>query len=412
VDDALYARYESQTKGSRRLFRRLSRSLPGGETRSVTFYRPYPIALARGAGCRVRDVDGNEYLDVLNNYTSLVHGHAHPEIVHAIHAAAADGTAFPAPFPEQAELAELLTSRYPAVERVRFTNSGTEAALLALRIARKATGRRRVVLFEGGYHGTVPGFTEPDPDVIHLPFNDGASLRASVDEHVAAVFVEPFLGSGGVITSTRSFLREIRTVTASEGTVFVLDEVQSLRNHPNGTHAAENVTPDLVLMGKIIGGGLPVGAVGGRADLLELTAADRDGSLLHPGTFNGNRVTVAAGLACMRLLDEPAILRLNRLAERAAEGIGDAAAAHDVPAVVTRAGSILHVHAGTRDPMLPGPPGLQDALHIALLLEGVYAAPRGMLNLSTAIDGLGVELVVDAYGRAFAETAPWMKAAS
>ena len=386
--------------------------MPAGETRSITFYPPYPVSLVRGDGCRVWDVDGNEYVDVLNNYTSLVHGHAHPVVTHAIQAAAADGTAFPAPSTEQAVLAELLISRYPAVERVRFTNSGTESALLALRIARRATGRRKVVLFEGGYHGTAPGFTEPDPDVIRLPYNDPASLDAFVDHEVAAVFVEPFLGSGGVISATAKFLREIRSVTTSRGAVFVLDEVQSLRNHPNGTHAAEKVTPDLVLMGKIIGGGLPVGALGGQAELLDLTAADREGSLTHSGTFNGNRVTVAAGLAAMSQLDERSIQRLNELGERTAGGILDVAAAHDFPVAVTRAGSILQVHAGTHDPMSPGPPGIQGAIHIALLLEGVYAAPRGMLNLSTVIDERAVDLVIDGYARAFSEAASWVGAGS
>lgn len=410
VDAALYARYEGRTEKSRRLFHRLRRSLPGGETRSVTFYRPYPVALARGKGCQVWDVDGSVYVDVLNNYTALVHGHAYPPILDAIRTAAEGGTAFPAPSLEQADLAELLIWRYPAVERVRFTNSGTEAALLALRIARRATGRRRVVLFEGAYHGTAPGFMEPDPDFIRLPYNDHATLRACVDEDVAAVFAEPFLGSGGVIPATRGFLQEIRSVTAASGAVFVLDEVQSLRTHPNGSHAAEGITPDLVLMGKIIGGGLPAGAVGGRADLLELTAADREGSLSHSGTFNGNRVTVAAGLACLRNLDDQAIDGLNRLAERAADGILAVAAAHDIPVAVTRAGSILHVHAGTRNPATPGPPAIQEALHIALLLEGVYAAPRGMLNLSTPIDEHAVDFVVEAYGRAFAETSAWIEA--
>jgi len=376
----LIREYEARTPRSRELFERFRAHLPAGETRTITYYRPYPVVIARGEGPILTDVDGNRYVDVLNNYTSLVHGHAFPPIIEAIREAAAEGTAFPAPHPRQLEWAELLTERYPAVERVRFTNSGTEAAILAARIARRATGRERLLLFEGAYHGTGPEFLGERGDVVRVPYGE-----IVLDESIAAVFVEPFLGSGGVIEAGADFLRELQAEARRTGALFVLDEVQSLRNAYHGVHGALGLEPDLVLMGKIIGGGIAVGAVGGRREVMELTAADRHDALLHAGTFNGNPLAAAAGIACLTALDERAIADLNRRATELATRI---------PIPVRRSGSIMHVEA-------PDP----AALHLALLLEGVFAAPRGMLNLSTAITGDDCEAVAEAYGRAIARTA-------
>jgi glutamate-1-semialdehyde 2,1-aminomutase len=352
----------------------------------------------------VQDADGHRYLDVLNNYTALVHGHAYPPIVEAIGRAARNGTAHPAPSSQQAALAELLCSRYPAVRLVRFTNSGSEAAILALRIARRATRRRRIVMFAGGYHGTAPEFTDDDPDRVQVPYNDVEALTTQMDASVAAIFVEPFLGSGGVIPATTGFLPTVQTLARRWGALFVLDEVQALRNSYHGMHAELGLEPDLVLMGKIIGGGLPVGALGGRAELMAMTAAQSSDAVRHSGTFNGNPLTMAAGLASMNNLAASAISRLNELAARLATDIEEAAAAAQMPASVTRAGSILQVH--LLDPAesqrLHGAETDDVAiLHLALLQEGVYAAPRGMLNWSSVMTEADIQRVSDAYGRAF-----------
>lgn len=374
--------YTARTPASRSYHDQLRRYLPGGNTRSVAHYDPYPILLTEGEGALVRDVDGNEYVDVLNNYTALVHGHRSPALVEAARAALAGGTVFPAPHPSQLELARLLCERYPAVERVRFTNSGSEAALLAVRIARAATGRRRVIMFEGGYHGSVPEFIDDDADTVRLPYNDADAAAAAADSSIAAVFAEPFLGSGGVIPARDGFLLDVQAHARSVGALFVLDEVQGLRNGFHGMHDALGLQPDLVLMGKIIGGGFPVGAVGGRAELLDLTAA----ALPHSGTFNGNLVTMAAGLAGLQMLDEAAIAVLNERAASLAEDIEAAAVRTGVPACVTRSGSILHVHLTPEHPLrAAGETAIARQLHLALLLEGIYTAPRGMLNLSTAV---------------------------
>ncbi len=404
------ADYLSRTRASASLYSRLRAVMPGGETRSVTYYPPYPVAISHGAGGRVWDLDGNVYFDVLNNYTSLIHGHAAPAILEEVMAAVRSGTAHPAPTMYQLQLAELLTSRFPAVEMVRLTNSGTEAAILALRIARRATGRRRFVMFDGGYHGTAPEFVDDGPDVVTVPYNDPAALAAAVDHTIAAIFAEPFLGSGGVIPAADGFLAAAGEIAASAGSLLVLDEVQSLRSAYGGVQSQMGRPADLVLMGKIIGGGFPVGAVGGRRSLMTLTAADQPGSLRHSGTFNGNPVTSAAGLATLRLLDNAAIGRLNRLAAALAEQIAASGRTVGIPVVVTRAGSIMHVHFAEREPRIAAdtssePSRAVSALHVALLRNGVYAAPRGMLNLSTALTESDIDGIAAAYEVALSHVA-------
>jgi glutamate-1-semialdehyde 2,1-aminomutase len=403
----LISEYLARTAGSREYHTSACQYLPGGETRSITHYDPYPVVIAEGHGALLLDIDGNEYVDVLNNYTSLVHGHAFGPVVEAVRAVLPSGTAFPAPHKHQLSLARTLVERYPAVERVRFTNSGTEAAMLALRIARAATGRRRVMMFSGGYHGSVPDLVDGGADTILAPYNDADRTVAAIDDSVAAVFAEPFLGTGGVIPATPEFLHAACERVRSAGGLFVLDEVQSLRNQTCGVHASIGLEPDLVLMGKIIGGGFPVGAVGGGASLMDRTSAARPGGLSCSGTFNGNVITMAAGSAALAVLDEPAIRALNGRAEALAGQIESAASRAGVPCSVSRSGSILHAHLLDRLPETAAdvqavPAEWTSALHLALLLEGVYSAPRGMLNLSTALDEAQLARVADGYACAFA----------
>jgi glutamate-1-semialdehyde 2,1-aminomutase len=277
---------------------------------------------------------------------------------------------------------------------------------LALRIARRNTRRQEVIIFEGGYHGSVPQFMDGDPHVTRLPYNEIDATRHAVGPDTAAVFVEPFLGSGGVVSAEVGFLETVRSVTAAAGSLMVLDEVQSLRNHYSGMHGALKIVPDLVLMGKIIGGGTPVGAVGGRAAVLQSTAASTRGGLQHSGTFNGNPLTMAAGVAALRGLDHDAIELLNTRSMTMASALEEVIVTSGVAGYVTRAGSILQVHSGSIQ-STPRAATKDDAdkaaaLHLALLLEGVYAAPRGMLNLSTALTADELQSVIGAYSRALA----------
>jgi glutamate-1-semialdehyde 2,1-aminomutase len=400
----------SRTAMSKEQHARLVASLPGGETRSVAGYPPYPVVLISGAGSTVRDLDGNEYLDLLNNYTSLVHGHSHPRISEAVREALPSGTVFPAPHPAQGLLAEQLVSRLPAVELVRFTNSGSEAAVLAGRLARHVTGRKRMVLFAGGYHGTGERFADPSDEVIRLPYNDTAALRHAVDDSIGAIFVEPFLGSGGVVVAQEDFLQAVQESARKAGALFVLDEIQGLRNHYHGTHAALGLSPDLVLMGKIIGGGLPVGAIGGRRDLLDSLSSSAPRQLPHSGTFNGNVLSMVAGATSMELLTAQAIARMDRMAAALQADITRAGKLAGLDVTVTRSGSILHVHFLSAAPVNHEEAERADLsasalLHLALLNHGVYTAPRGMLNLSTVLGDDAPALAAEAYAQAFAEVA-------
>ncbi|WP_062204175.1 aminotransferase class III-fold pyridoxal phosphate-dependent enzyme [Demequina salsinemoris] len=402
--------YAERRPASRAAYARARRWLPGGETRSVTHYGPFPAAILRGHAATLTDADGIEYLDLVNNYTSLVHGNAHPRIVEAVQSAVAEGSAFAAVHPTQLDLAEEIAERVESIELVRFTNSGSEASALAARIARQATGRRALIVASEGYHGGVPPFSDADePDVIRVPFGDDAALAEALTTDVAAVFLEPFLGAGGVIPAPDGYLAAAQLAAHRVGALFVLDEVQALRNHPHGTQAALGLSPDLTLMAKIIGGGLAIGAVGGRAGLMELTAATRPGHLSHAGTFNGHVAAAAAGLASLRMLDAQAIALLNGRAEALADAVAAEATTAGADAVMTRAGSILNLH-----PVVDGATvtdagahaAWRGALHLALMGSGVYTTPRGMINLSTALTDADMARVVEAYGEALAKVGP------
>lgn len=404
---ALLDAYRARTPASAAAYRRATAALPGGETRSVSYYPPYPVILAEGHGSRLLDVDGTEYLDLVNNYTALVHGNAYPPATAAAAAVLTSGAAFPSPHERQLELAELLIARIPTVQRVRFTNSGTEASVLAARLARRATGRTRLLLFDGAYHGSAPPLLADGPDVVVVPYNDVDALREALTEDVAAVFAEPFLGASGVIPGRPDFLRAAADLARTRGALFVLDEVQSLRNAVGGTQTRLGLHPDLTVMGKVIGGGMPVGAIGGSADLLRLTAATTDRHLTHSGTFNGHLTAMAAGAVTLRDLDGPAIDRLDQAARRLADAITAAAAGAGVPATVTRAGSILNVHFTPTAPVnakqarAAAATPLRTDLHLALLLDGIYTTPRGMINLSTALDADDLDRAARAYADAF-----------
>src|SRR6476469_1214448 len=286
ADYGLVRAYCERTPGSAASFEAARRVLPGGETRAVTSYPPDPVIIAAGPGARLTDVDGHVYLDLVNNYPAMVHGSAFAPVTEAVADLLPQGFAFASPHPYQIALAELLAARVPSVRRVRFTNSGTEAALLAARIVARATGRRRLLMFDGAYHGSATLFLPGSPDVVRVPWNDldaVAALLGRPGHDIAAVFAEPFLGAGGVRPAAPGFLAAVAALARDRDVLFVLDEVQGLRNGFGGEQGRLGLTPDLTLLGKIIGGGFPIGAVGGRADLLELTvAAQTPAYVTHP----------------------------------------------------------------------------------------------------------------------------------
>ncbi len=315
--DRLTEEYTARRPRSRALYERACRALPGGDTRTTIYFHPFPPYLERGEGCRMYDVDGHVLLDLLANYTSMIWGYAHPAIVEAIRRQAGLGSSFAAPTEDQVRLAELLRERLPSLAKVRFTNSGTEAAMNAMRAARAFTGRPKIVKIEGGYHGSSDSAeisVRPDPaaagdaaqpdsvpaagvpasvarDVLAAPFNDVGAVEAILRAHrgeIAALIVEPVMGAGGVIPPRDGFLASLRRLTEAMDIVLIFDEVISFRLGYHGAQGRFGVRPDLTVLGKIIGGGLPVGAFGGREDIMALYDPRHPGGLAHGGTFNAN----------------------------------------------------------------------------------------------------------------------------
>ena len=430
--------YLGQNRRSAELYARAERVLPGGNTRTTVFFTPYPFYAVRGEGFRVWDADGNVRVDFLNNYTSLILGHAHPKVVAAIAEAAARGASFAAPTEYEILLAEELCRRVKSVERVRFTNSGTEATMLAVRAARAYTGRPKIAKFEGGYHGShdyaaVSVGPEPDragpaesleavpdgpgiPDavlgtVVVLPYNNLEAVSRILEREgreVAAVIIEPLLGAGGAIPAAPEFLRGLRELTRRLGILLIFDEVIAFRLAYGGAQEYFGVGADLTTFGKIIGGGLPVGALGGRAEIMDLFDPRRPNRIGHGGTFNANPVTMAAGLATLAELTPAAYEHLNRLGELARRRLRRAFERLEIPAQVTGAGSVFAVHF-TAEPVTDyrsarrgANPQLLRRLHLGLLNEGAIIAPRGMGCISTPMTETEVEFLGQAVERALA----------
>src|ERR671921_1104896 len=358
------AGYSIRTERSREIFERLERSIPGGNTRSLAFFPPYPLVISSGSGCRIRDADGNEFIDLLNNYTASVHGHALPAINEAMSKQAALGTVFPAPGELQAELAERIVGRVASVEKVRFANSGTEAVMMAVRGARAFTGREKIIKAEGGYNGMweqVPVSWPQDTYRAAMPegvrelvsmvdYNDVGQLEAVMEEQgeeVAAMILEPVTGTG-VFAGTPEYFAAARRLADEHGALLICDEVITLRLAVGGFQEVLGVRPDLTTMGKIIGGGLPVGAFGGRADVMEVFDPRSPRHLHHSGTFNGNLMTMAAGRVALDLLTPDEIERINALGERLAGGLRRLLARwEELGGVVTNCGSLVHINFGT-----------------------------------------------------------------
>jgi glutamate-1-semialdehyde 2,1-aminomutase len=407
-------RFERRTRLSAERYERALRVLPGGDTRAATFYAPYPVALRHGDGVEVQDLDGNAYLDFLLNYTSLILGHRHPAVIAAVGDALAHGTAFAAPVPGQVELAGALAERVPSVERVRYVNSGTEATTSALWAARAFTGRRFVVKAIGGYHGSNPeldkairpGFFPagvPDTSSVRgVPYNDVEALRGAVGEgDVAAVMLEPVMGAAGIIPPAPGYLEAAQAIAREAGALFVLDEVISFRLGYGGYQRSAGLQPDLTAFAKIIGGGFPVGAVGGRADVMEVFAHGASPGVVHSGTFNGNPVTISAGLRTLELLDADAYARLDDLGAILAHGLRGAIQETGAAAQITHVGSLVNLHfteapivdadaAAAVDPVAAG------AFHLGLVNRGILIATRGLFVLSTATDESHIDTAVAA----------------
>jgi glutamate-1-semialdehyde 2,1-aminomutase len=380
--------------------------LPGGYGRS-TYYTgaPSPYAV-RGEGCRVRDDRDRELIDANNNFTSLIHGNAHPDITEAATNALSSGASWGIPNLYEWELADLLLSRLPELDQVRFTNSGTEAVMAAIRIARAGTGRDRVIVTRGGYHGTsdialVPGgpaYTRGVPqgvidDVTSVPLNDSEHLRQSIEaapDSYAAIILDLLPNRAGLLRISDEFVTTARELATRYGIVLIIDEVISLRLGTHGLSGEYGVSPDLLTTGKTIGGGFPVGAVVGLGALMSEVDPTRPGSLPHGGTFSGNPVSMAAGAAALRLYSESEVQRLNSLGDAARESV--TARVAPVGWEVRGRGSLLRaVPAGSGKV----DQGTQHRLWWESYHRGLLGSPANLLSLSTPMDRAVVDDIAD-----------------
>ncbi len=443
--EAAVQKYMQKTPKSKENFNRAKQVLAGGETRTVAYYHPYPLTIETANGSRLTDSDGNIYIDFLNNYTSMIHGHSHPTITKAIADVLEKGTCIPAILPEQVELAEILCQRLPSVDRIRFCNSGTEATMFAVRTARAFNGKDAIIKMEGGYHGTTDwaeySMVNSDPvnrnplkpipeskgishnagkDLYIVPFNDldavEQTLAAHADE-ISAIIVEPVLGSLGIICPKPGYLQGLRILADKYDVLLIFDEVQTFRLSLGGAQELYGVTPDITAIAKIFGGGLPIGAFGGREDIMAVYDKTLAESISHTGTFNGNRPAMAGGIAAMKLLDQAAIDKLERLGSRLEMGLKKTIDDYQVPFSINRAGSLLQIHMVPKSPhnwltVVAGFPLLPICvlLHLELLNRGVFIATRGTIALSTVMNEEDIDFAIQAFTESVASIAPLLNA--
>ena len=367
-------RYLETTPQSRAIWEEACRYLPDGDSRNSIFWKPYPIFTESAQGAVVTDADGVERLDFINTMTTMILGHGPAPVLDAVRQQLEYGLAYNSPNRHQVELARILCDRVPSFEKVRFTNSGTEATLNTIRVARAFTGRSKFAKVEGGYHGTHDAvmvslridpttggdYENPQPvpssaglaegtldQAVIIPYNDvevaGAILEAHRDE-LAAVIVEPVMGSVGMLPAEPEYLRMLRDFADSSGALLIFDEVISFRVAPGGSQEYFGVTPDLTSLGKIIGGGFPVGAFGGRSDIMSLYSPINGPVVAHAGTFNANPVTMVAGAATMTELTPNVYRRLAELTEMLRQGVRMVCSELEQPVLVTGIGSLFGIH--------------------------------------------------------------------
>ena len=403
---------------SAELFERAKRVLPGGVSRNTVLRHPHPLYAQRGEGCRLIDIEGRSRVDFSNNMCSLIHGHAHPEIVRAVSEQVARGSAYMMATEIEVEFAEHVCSRNDHFEMLRFVNSGTEALMVSLKTARAFTGRPKVAKVEGAYHGgydyaEVSQSPKPDTwgdaarpnsvplahgtpasaldDVVIIPFNDVDRAIAILDEHardLACVLLDLMPHRVGLNPADRAFVDAMRDWTTRNGSLLVLDEVITFRTEYGGLQNLYDLTPDLTAMGKMIGGGFPVGAVAGHADVMDVMNPLSDKFVYpHSGTFSANPISTAAGLVAMSRFDRETIDRLNALGERARRGIADAIERSGARACVTGCGSMFRVH------MKDAPPhNFREAFttpeenaRLKVLLDHMFDAGFVMINTCTGV---------------------------
>ncbi|MBS0519880.1 MAG: aminotransferase class III-fold pyridoxal phosphate-dependent enzyme [Proteobacteria bacterium] len=425
LDDALgeaRVRYVRANPASHGVHDKACRTMPGGNTRTTLFHGPFPLAMESGHGGRLRDVDGHDYVDLIGEYSAALYGHSHPAIRAAIDAALARGVNLGAHGAAEARLAQLVCARFPSIELVRFTNSGTEANLMAVATAKAATGRRRVMVMNGGYHGGLMYFggggspVNVPHDYVLARYNDLDGTVALIEANgpeLACIVVEPMLGAGGCIPGTPAFLAAVRDAARRVGAVLIFDEVMTSRMSAGGRQQLLGIAPDMTTLGKYIGGGMSFGAFGGCADLMALYDPRRADALPHGGTFNNNVLSMAAGHAGLSEVFTPAAAEaLFARGEALRARLNDAARTAGIAAQWTGLGSMACVHFGVTGPIAsPADLATEDKAALELffldmLHRGFYLARRGMIALNLMLGDAECEAFAAAWQDFLAERQP------
>lgn len=435
--------YASKRSKSQNLHFEACKYLPGGDTRTATFFHPFPHYIQYGEGAYIYDVDANRLLDFQNNYASLIHGHGHEPTVKAVQRQIGLGSAYTAPIALQTQLARILTERFPGIDLVRFTNSGTEANMHALRVARAYTGKPKVIKTEGGYHGTTDVFeASVDPnlkkagtldnlkaipesrgvsknalkDVLVTPFNDVDRTEKVIAENhkeAACLIIEPIMGSAGQITPTAEYLKAVRELTSRYGILLVFDEVVTARLSYGGAQELYGIVPDLTTLGKIIGGGIPIGAFGGKEDIMKLYDP-REKKMYHSGTFNGNAISMAAGIATMESYGPKEIEYVNRIGGMFNNDLCSLIDRLQLRIQVNGVGSLFNA-VFTNKPvvsyrdMATSHEDLNQLLYMTLLTKGIFMAPRGMFCMSTAMTESDIDFATQKIEEALTDIKPVIK---
>ncbi len=410
-------RYMERTKQSRIHNEKAKQFLPGGDTRSIGYYQPYPIFAEKGKGAYLYDSDDNEYLDFVNNMTSLVHGHVHPHITLAVRKQLEKGVVHGIPVEAKYKLAELICSRVPSMESVRFNNTGSEATLFAMRAARGFTGKDKFIKIDGGYHGNhdfgqvnlFPDMATKDlprpyvakgipksvlQDMLVTPFNDLDTTEKLLKENrdkVAAIILEPVLGTGGAIPGSKEYLKGLRQLADQYDTLLIFDEIITFRLHQGGYQTMMDVKPDLTTLGKVIGGGFPIGAFGGRKDIMDMFDPTKPDSMTHSGTFTGNAMAMTAGVATLEIFRQKEIEELNKLGDILTSGFQQAMTDTGVVGQVRGMGSMAMLYFSSKEmktakDVVTGFMEYGELLkffHLEMMNQGIYFLHRGMFSLTT-----------------------------
>ncbi|MHA1405954.1 MAG: aspartate aminotransferase family protein [Candidatus Heimdallarchaeaceae archaeon] len=436
IKEEIVQKYEKMRPKSKELFNKAKKYLPGGGTRNITYFYPYPFYVTKGEGYYLEDVDGNKYIDVQNNMTVLLHGHAHPKVTKILQKQASLGTAHNAPIPEQYELAELLCKRVPSIEEIRFCNSGTEATMFTLRAARVYTGKDGIILTDGCYHGShdyveinfdsslidegeiKPRVEKGIPktilkDIYVVPFNDLKAAEKVMKKHhkkIAAFILEPLMGYAGGIAATPEYLKGLRELTKKYGILLIFDEVISFRLSTGGIQKLVGVNPDLTALGKTIGGGLPVGAFGGKKEIMEQFNPTKKDFIMHSGTFSGNAMTMVAGKAALELYDESEVERLGKLGDKLRAGLQEIMNSLNVDCYIGGIQSITYIQfpntiaKNKKEISFNTIPYLEFSkyLRLAMAINGLYGISKGVVGfmLSTVMD----EAIIDEILKRFRKT--------